>query len=101
MHLAVPKTTQRGKFDREPFYPSCLEKGMRCERSLMLTIAEMYVSGVSNRRIQHILGTMGIENISSSQNSPATQSINGELEKWRERRRQKRGICSLTPATRR
>ena len=24
LHLSVPKTAQRGKFDREPFYPSCL-----------------------------------------------------------------------------
>ena len=85
LHLSVPKTAQRGKFDREPFYPSCLEKGMRCERALMLTIAEMYVRGVSTRRIKGLLAKMGIEGISSSQVSRAAKEMDVELERWRER----------------
>ncbi|KIC76742.1 hypothetical protein DB41_ES00010, partial [Neochlamydia sp. TUME1] len=36
------------------FYPSCLEKGCRSERALKLAIAEMYVQGVSTRRIKQI-----------------------------------------------
>ena len=31
------------------FYPSFLEKGLRSERALTLSIAEMYVQGVSTR----------------------------------------------------
>lgn len=32
------------------FYPQALEKGLRSERALMLTLAEMYVQGVSTRQ---------------------------------------------------
>ncbi|ELH2701288.1 transposase, partial [Salmonella enterica subsp. enterica serovar Typhimurium] len=37
------------------FYPSCIEKGMRSERALKLAIAEMYVKGVSTRRVSDIV----------------------------------------------
>jgi putative transposase len=33
------------------FYPSVLEKGVRSERALKLAVAEMYVQGVSTRRV--------------------------------------------------
>lgn len=33
------------------FYPSALEKGIRSERALKLAIAEMYVKGVSTRKV--------------------------------------------------
>ena len=43
--LKVPQT-----WDCE-FYPQSLEKGLRSERALLLSIAEMYVQGVSTRRV--------------------------------------------------
>ena len=33
------------------FYPSALEKGCRSERALKVAIAEMYVKGISTRRV--------------------------------------------------
>ena len=36
------------------FYPRCLEKGERCEKALKLAIAEMYVQGVSTRKVMAI-----------------------------------------------
>src|SRR6185503_515672 len=33
------------------FYPQTLEKGLRSERALTLTLAEMYVQGVSTRKV--------------------------------------------------
>jgi putative transposase len=33
------------------FYPSALERGVRSERALKLAIAEMYVQGVSTRKV--------------------------------------------------
>lgn len=36
------------------FYPKCLEKGERSERALKLAIAEMYVQGVSTRKVAAI-----------------------------------------------
>lgn len=40
------------------FYPSALEKGCRGERALKLAIAEMYVQGVSTRRVTDVLEKM-------------------------------------------
>jgi len=48
LQLQVPQT--RGI----AFYPQCLEKGEKSERTLKLAIAEMYVQGVSTRRIAPI-----------------------------------------------
>ena len=36
------------------FYPHALEKGLRSERALTLTLAEMYVQGVSTRKVAAI-----------------------------------------------
>jgi putative transposase len=36
------------------FYPKSLEKGCRSERALKLAIAEMYVNGVSTRKVTQI-----------------------------------------------
>jgi transposase-like protein len=40
--------------DAEGFYPSSLEKGLRSERALKLAIAEMYVKGVSTRKVEAV-----------------------------------------------
>lgn len=37
------------------FYPSALEKGTRTEQALNLALAEMYVQGVSTRKVTDIL----------------------------------------------
>ncbi len=67
------------------FYPSSLEKGVRSERALKLAIAEMYVQGVSTRKVTAILEEMcGLE-ISSTQVSRVSAELDGELEKWRAR----------------
>ena len=36
------------------FYPDALEKGLRSERALTMTLAEMYVQGVSTRKVAAI-----------------------------------------------
>lgn len=46
--LQVPQT--RGI----DFYPSALERGERSERALKLAVAEMYVQGVSTRKVAEI-----------------------------------------------
>jgi putative transposase len=38
------------------FYPSALEKGTRTEQALNIALAEMYVQGVSTRKVTDILG---------------------------------------------
>ena len=49
LELAVPQT--RGV----PFYPTALERGTRSERALKLAIAEMYVQGVSTRKVTAVM----------------------------------------------
>jgi putative transposase len=67
------------------FYPSALEKGCRSERALKLAIAEMYVKGVSTRKVTDVLEKMCGLSVSSTQVSRVGQILDEELEKWRNR----------------
>jgi putative transposase len=79
--LDVPQV--RGDVD---FYPSALERGQRSERALTLAIAEMYVQGVSTRRVSAILSELaGTLEISSTQVSRAAAQLDQQLELWRQR----------------
>ncbi|MGB3976346.1 MAG: transposase, partial [bacterium] len=40
------------------FYPSAIERGVRSERALKLAIAEMYLKGVSTRKVTAIVGEL-------------------------------------------
>jgi putative transposase len=67
------------------FYPSALEKGVRSERALKLAVAEMYVQGVSTRKVAAITEKLcGLE-VTSSRVSRAAQALDDELQKWRNR----------------
>ena len=69
------------------FYPSALEKGSRTEQALNLALAEMYVQGVSTRKVITVLQTLlGPDvSISSSQVSRAAENLDIGLAAWRER----------------
>ena len=61
------------------FYPGAMEKGLRSERALTMTLAEMYVQGVSTRKVKAITEQLcGVE-ISSSQVSRATAQLDEVL----------------------
>ena len=77
--LKVPQTR-----DCE-FYPQSLEKGLRSERALLLSIAEMYVQGVSTRRVKKIVEELCGMEVSSSQVSRAAEELDEMLSAWRER----------------
>jgi transposase-like protein len=77
--FAVPQVREGG------FYPSALEKGMRSERALVSALAEMYVQGVSTRKVKAITEELcGVE-ISTMQVSRATAQLDEVLQEWRER----------------
>jgi putative transposase len=77
--FAVPQVREGG------FYPSALEKGMRSERALVAALAEMYVQGVSTRKVKAITEELcGVE-ISTMQVSRATAQLDEVLQEWRER----------------
>ena len=65
------------------FYPEALEKGLRSERALTLALAEMYVQGVSTRRVAAITEQLCGTAVSSMQVSRATERLDEVLEAWR------------------
>ena len=69
----------------EDFYPSCLEKGIRSERALKAALAEMYIQGVSTRKIKAITEELCGYEISSTQVSRVTKELDSSLEQWRNR----------------
>lgn len=79
LDLRVPQT--RGV----EFYPSALERGERSEKALKLALAEMYVQGVSTRKVAAITQQLCGFEVSSSQVSRAAELLDEELEKWRTR----------------
>ena len=81
MTVAVPQV--RGEV---AFYPSALERGRRSERALTLAIAQMYVQGVSTRKVTSILEQLaGTLEISSTQVSRAAAQLDAQLATWRQR----------------
>lgn len=80
LQLKIPQV--RGGIE---FYPSALEKGLRSERALKLAIAEMYVQGVSTRKVAAVMQQLcGLE-VTSMQVSRASAELDQELEQWRQR----------------
>ena len=67
------------------FYPSALERGIRSERALKLALAEMYVQGVSTRKVAAITEAICGMELSSSQVSRCAAELDGVLQSWRER----------------
>ena len=67
------------------FYPNSLEKGTRSERALKVALAEMYVQGVSTRKVAAITEELCGVHVSSTQVSQAAAELDAMLEKWRNR----------------
>lgn len=85
LQLRVPQSRNYADADGKPFYPSALERGIRSERALTLAIAEMYVQGVSTRKVTAVLEELcGLE-VTSTQISRAAKELDRELEAWRNR----------------
>ena len=68
------------------FYPSSLQKGVRSEQALKLALAEMYVQGVSTRKVAAIVEELCGSSVSSTQVSQCAAALDGELNAWRTRR---------------
>ncbi len=78
LSLQIPQVRNGG------FYPQSLEKGIRSERALKLALAEMYIQGVSTRKVAQITEQMCGFNVSSTQVSRATAEMDTLLKDWRE-----------------
>jgi transposase-like protein len=77
--VAIPQVREGG------FYPHTLDKGVRSERALKLALAEMYVQGVSTRKVAAITEQLCGFEVSSSQVSRAAADLDAVLAAWRER----------------
>lgn len=77
--FAVPQVREGG------FYPQALEKGLRSERALLLALAEMYVQGVSTRKVAAITEQLCGTAISATQVSRSAAMLDEVLEAWRQR----------------
>ena len=81
LNLALPQV--RGC--AEPFRTSLLESGSRTDRSLKAAIAEMYLQGVSTRRVSKVLEELCGLDITSTQVSRLTADLDTEFSLWRNR----------------
>jgi transposase-like protein len=68
------------------FYPQSLERGMRSETALNVSLAEMYVQGVSTRKVAAITEKLCGFSVSSSQVSEAAKQLDEQLSAWRNRK---------------
>lgn len=77
--LKIPQVREGG------FYPQSVEKGSRSEKALKLALAEMYLQGVSTRKVQKVTEQLcGLE-VSTSQVSRATKELDEQFEQFRNR----------------
>jgi len=67
------------------FYPQALEKGLRSERALTMALAEMYVQGVSTRKVAAITKKLCGTQVSAAQVSRAAEQLDEVLDVWRNR----------------
>lgn len=79
LELSIPQVREGN------FYPQSLEKGIRSERALKLAIAEMYVQGVSTRKMARITEELCGVSVTSTEVSRASQELDEMLTQWRER----------------
>jgi len=80
----IPRVRGLGEGD-EGFYPSALERGVRSQRALKLAVAEMYIRGVSTRKVAKITKQLCGLNVTSSQVSRAAKLLDEEISKWHNR----------------
>ena len=81
LRLQIPQV--RGS-DR-PFYPRSLERGARSDRAVKMAVAEMYIKGVSTRKVQDVSAELCDVDITADQASRAMRELDEELENWRNR----------------
>src|SRR6185437_4040870 len=80
VELAIPKL-RRGSF-----FPSVLERRRRIDRALFAVVMEAYVHGVSTRKVDDLVGALGLEaGISKSEVSRICSELDTTPEVFRTR----------------
>jgi transposase-like protein len=79
--LAIPKLRSG------TYFPTwLLEPRRRAEKALTSVVVEAYVQGVSTRRVEELVQSLGIEKMSKSQVSTLTKELDGTVKAFRERK---------------
>jgi putative transposase len=80
MDLAIPKLRQGS------YFPSFLEPRRRAEQALVSVVAEASVQGVSTRKVEALVQSLGIDGLSKSEVSRLCASLDAQVAAFRERR---------------
>ena len=80
IQLAVPKLREGAYFPE-----FLLEPRRRAEKALVAAVAEAYVLGVSTRKVDKLVKTMGLDGISKSRVSEMAKSLDEGVEAFRNR----------------
>lgn len=81
MDLAIPKLRSGS------YYPDwLLERRKRVEAAMITVVATSYFLGVSTRRVEKLVATLGISGLSKSQVSEMAKSLDAQVKAFRERR---------------
>jgi putative transposase len=80
LELKVPKVREGG------YVPSFIEHRKRSEQALVSVIQEAVVAGVSTRKIENVLGELGIAGVSAGQVSQLCSALDEKVRQFRERR---------------
>ncbi|MEN8615509.1 IS256 family transposase [Dehalogenimonas sp. THU2] len=67
------------------YFPSLLEPRRRAEQSLLAVIQEAYVLGISTRKVESLVQSLGLNGISKSEVSRICAALDDEVERWRNR----------------
>lgn len=79
--LSIPKLRQG------TYFPTwLLEPRRRAEKALTSVVVEAYVQGVSTRRVEDLVQSLGIEKLSKSQVSTLAKELDGTVKAFRERK---------------
>jgi putative transposase len=68
------------------FVPPLVEHRKRSERALVAAVQEMFISGVSTRKIEKVLHELGVAQMSKSQVSVLCAELDTQVQAFRERR---------------
>jgi transposase-like protein len=80
LELAMPKLRTGS------YFPSWLEARKRGEQALISVVAAAYVQGVSTRKVEALVQSLGIAGISKSEVSRMAASLEGQVDAFRTRR---------------
>jgi transposase-like protein len=79
IELAIPRVRDGS------YFPSLLDPRRRAERALLAVVCEAYVAGVSTRRVDDLVRSLGIAGISKSEVSRMCTGLDAEVAAFRTR----------------